>query len=175
MSASWNHQASFHPSTLRPVRPSVSPFDPCVRLLLQVPLPWAARLRKAPRCADETRPQPAPNSHCEVYKRLPFSPDIHKKDSLHTPPSPPPLKFNLSICFPSLNHFLAFSAQGLTLHVLRFDSMFFHYKQMSPKLNFTSFKLSTSVTLQNLAMNTRTYSQHGIGKTACNCWFDSKH
>lgn len=49
--------------------------------------PLGSPLRKAPRRADETRPQPGPNSCCEVYKRLPFSPDIHKKDSLHTPPS----------------------------------------------------------------------------------------
>lgn len=44
--------------------------------------PLGSPLRKAPRRVDETRPQPAPNSHCEVHKRFPFSPDIHKKDSL---------------------------------------------------------------------------------------------
>lgn len=64
--------------------------------------PLGSPLRKATRCADETRPQTGPNSRCELYKRLPFSPDIHKKDSLCTPP---PLKFNLPICFPLLNHF----------------------------------------------------------------------
>lgn len=44
--------------------------------------PLGSLLRKAPHCVDETGPQPGPNSCCEVYKRLPFSPDIHKKDTL---------------------------------------------------------------------------------------------
>lgn len=59
--------------------------------------PLGSPLRKAPRWADETRPRAMPNSRCELYKRLPFSPDIHKKDSLCSPP----LKFNFSICSPS--------------------------------------------------------------------------
>lgn len=41
--------------------------------------PLGSPLRKAPRRADETRPRPTPNSRCELYKRLPLSPDIHKK------------------------------------------------------------------------------------------------
>lgn len=44
--------------------------------------PLGSPLRKAPCSVDETRPQPGPNSRCEAHKRLPFSPDIHKKDSL---------------------------------------------------------------------------------------------
>lgn len=43
--------------------------------------PLGSPLRKAPRWADETRPRPTPSSRCELYKRLPLSPDIHKKDS----------------------------------------------------------------------------------------------
>lgn len=50
--------------------------------------PLGSPLRKAPRRVDETSPQPGPKSRCEAYKRLPFSPDIHKKDSLRTPPPP---------------------------------------------------------------------------------------
>lgn len=112
--------------------------------------PLGSLLRKAPHCVDETRPQSAPNSRCEVYKRLPFSPDIHKKDSPHTPPLPP-LKLNLSICFPSLNHFFVpstFSALPTHGHImtLMFRSFTGYFYIMNNKklkkskchLNFTS-------------------------------------
>lgn len=86
--------------------------------------PLGSLLRKEPRCVDETRPKHVPASRCELHERLPFSPDTHSKDYLHST-SPPPLKFTISIYpyplsisfFPLCKRSLAFTYKHTYMHI----------------------------------------------------------
>lgn len=89
--------AHVHFLELPNIFPSHHPLSQCLRLP-QVPLPWAARSGKRP--AEQTRRGRSP---CQIHAvsciRSSHSLQTYtKKKSLCTPP---PLKFNFSICFPS--------------------------------------------------------------------------